>query len=72
MPASALPVLAALVRTLSRRDTVDRVVLFGSRARGDSVQRSDIDLAVEAGTADEREWDWITETVDNADTFVVD
>ncbi len=31
---------------------VDRVVLFGSRARGEEMPRSDIDLAVEGGDVD--------------------
>lgn len=34
---------------LTRKYDVDRVILFGSRARGDFRRTSDIDLAVEGG-----------------------
>lgn len=37
------------IREIARRDGVRRVVLFGSRARGDNRERSDIDLAVAGG-----------------------
>lgn len=33
----------------ARRRSVDRVVLFGSRARGTNTERSDVDLAVYGG-----------------------
>jgi predicted nucleotidyltransferase len=49
---------------------VRRVVLFGSRARGDHAERSDIDLAVEAPTADARAWDDILATIDEAPTLL--
>lgn len=39
---------------------VARVWLFGSRARGDCSERSDIDLAVEAPSADARQWSAVT------------
>ena len=34
---------------MARKYDVDRVILFGSRARGDFRRTSDIDLAVEGG-----------------------
>ena len=37
------------IRTLARKYDVDRVILFGSRARGDYRRTSDIDLAVSGG-----------------------
>lgn len=37
-----------LAGRLARYPAVERVWLFGSRARGDKFERSDIDLAVEA------------------------
>ena len=37
------------IRELARRYSVRRVVLFGSRARGDYWRGSDIDLAAEGG-----------------------
>ena len=34
---------------LARQCNLDRVILFGSRARGDNRERSDIDLAIQGG-----------------------
>lgn len=35
-----------LIKLLGQKYNCDKIVLFGSRARGDNGQRSDIDLAV--------------------------
>ncbi len=40
------------IRSFARKHGVKKVVLFGSRARGDHQERSDIDLAVFGGNAD--------------------
>ena len=45
-----------LALRLARHPTIERVWLFGSRARGDNFERSDIDLAVEAPTMDHHDW----------------
>lgn len=37
------------IRTFAKKYNVDKVVLFGSRARGDYKRTSDIDLAVTGG-----------------------
>ena len=37
------------IRKLAQECDVDKVILFGSRARGDHKYRSDIDLAVTGG-----------------------
>ena len=37
---------------LAKEFNLERVILFGSRARGDNRERSDIDLAVEGERAD--------------------
>lgn len=37
------------IRSLARKYGVDKVILFGSRARGDYGRASDIDLAVTGG-----------------------
>ncbi len=37
------------IRQFARAHDIERVLLFGSRARGDNAERSDIDLAVWAG-----------------------
>lgn len=45
-----------LARRLARHPAIERVWLFGSRARGDCFERSDIDLAVEAPTMHRHDW----------------
>lgn len=58
-PAMVPPALDAIVQRLAAQPEVVRVILFGSRARGDSGPRSDIDLAIEAPNASRRQWlDW--------------
>ena len=41
----------------AERHAVERVVLFGSRARGNHTRRSDVDLAVQGGDFDAFYWD---------------
>jgi len=55
---------------LARIECVRRAVLFGSRARGDNRERSDIDVAIEAPEATAGEWSDIVETVDSAPTLL--
>jgi len=45
-----------LAARLAEHPAVERVWLFGSRARGDAFERSDIDLAIEAPAMDRSEW----------------
>lgn len=48
--------IEGLALRLARHPAVERVWLFGSRARGDHFERSDIDLAIEAPGIDRAEW----------------
>ena len=41
--------ISSEISTFARKHSVQKVVLFGSRARGDNWERSDIDLAVSGG-----------------------
>ncbi|MBI4556837.1 MAG: nucleotidyltransferase domain-containing protein [Candidatus Hydrogenedentes bacterium] len=50
------PVLGDMIDKLQSWPAVRRIYLFGSRARGDNQERSDIDLAVEAPTATDDQW----------------
>lgn len=60
-----------VVETLkSASDRVERIVLFGSRARGDNRARSDIDIAVACPRASQREWLDLCDAVDEADTLL--
>jgi predicted nucleotidyltransferase len=49
---------------------VERVVLFGSRARGDAAPRSDIDLAITCPRADAKIWSDIVEAAEEAPTLL--
>ena len=46
------PIVLEEIRALAQRHGIRKVILFGSRARGDYSPRSDIDLAVSGGDAD--------------------
>ena len=46
------PVVLEEIRSLARRHGIRKVILFGSRARGDYRPKSDIDLAVSGGDID--------------------
>jgi predicted nucleotidyltransferase len=49
-------VIEVLATRLALHPAVERVWLFGSRARGDHFERSDIDLAIDAPAIDRGEW----------------
>lgn len=48
---------------------VERVILFGSRARGDQEERSDFDIAVDCPDATRSEWSRLWNAVDELDTL---
>ena len=52
----------------SKKHGIQKVILFGSRARGDCTERSDIDLAVCGGDFDAFYWD-VRENVHSLLTF---
>ncbi|MFD1851711.1 nucleotidyltransferase domain-containing protein [Oceanobacillus bengalensis] len=47
-----------------RIDTIEKIVLFGSRAVGDHTEKSDIDLAFVAPNMTKREWTEFTFTLE--------
>lgn len=42
---------------MPKKHRIQRVILFGSRARGTHTERSDIDIAVSGGNVDAFYWD---------------
>lgn len=42
---------------ICKKYSINKVILFGSRARGDNTERSDIDIAVYGGDFDSFYWD---------------
>ena len=55
---------------LKRIQIIKRIILFGSRARGDSRLRSDIDLAIDCPGANDNDWHHILDIVEQADTLL--
>lgn len=43
--------------SFSKKNNIDKVILFGSRARGTNTERSDIDIAVIGGNFTDFYWD---------------
>ncbi len=56
-------VVDTLTREISAFPSVEKVILYGSRARGDNDRFSDIDLAV-VGVSDDREWINVSQKAD--------
>lgn len=72
MPAAQIPAaIPAVVEQLKKLPWVTRVILYGSRARGDARPRLDIDLAIEAWEAGPREWAQVLDVVDGARTLLM-
>lgn len=44
------------ISTFAKKHSVEKVILFGSRARGTNTERSDIDIAVYGGDFDSFYW----------------
>ena len=49
---------------------IDEIWLFGSRARGDNREKSDIDLAIICPEATENDWTQVLEIIEDADTLL--
>ena len=45
------------ISAFAKKYSINKVILFGSRARGDNTERSDIDIAVYGGDFDGFYWD---------------
>lgn len=55
---------------LSHLTFVQEIYLYGSRARGDHRDRSDIDLAIECPEASDEDWLNILAIIESADTLL--
>jgi len=63
-------VLPALRGSIAAFPGVERILLFGSRAKGDAGARSDIDIAVACPDADTRTWLDICRVAEEAETLL--
>jgi predicted nucleotidyltransferase len=57
-------------KKLTELPFVKVITLYGSRARGDHQERSDIDLAISCPSASFQEWQTILDILENADTLL--
>lgn len=48
---------------------VEKIYLFGSRARGDNQERSDIDIAIDCPKATSEDWNVILDLIDTMPTL---
>lgn len=55
---------------LKKQPSIEEIWLYGSRARGDFSDRSDIDIAILCPSATSEEWMKIEEILDSADTLL--
>jgi nucleotidyltransferase substrate binding protein (TIGR01987 family) len=58
------------IKDLSALPFIDELWLYGSRARGDFRDRSDIDLALVCPTATEEDWRAVMDIIDERDTLL--
>ena len=63
------PIIDVFTKEVSAFPSVEKIILYGSRARGDHEERSDIDLAIECPSATEEEWLKIWQKGDEAETL---
>lgn len=64
------PIISKLAEVLSQHQGVEKIVLFGSRARGDHNPRSDIDLAIYGPNISPQTWTALLEDIEQADTLL--
>lgn len=57
-------------KNLTNLPFIKKIILYGSRARNDSKERSDIDLAIECPNITDAEWNKILTIIENADTLL--
>jgi uncharacterized protein len=58
------------IERLKSLSFIDEIWLFGSRARGDNTERSDIDLAIVCGKQPNFDWQKVIDIIDDADTLL--
>ena len=59
-----------LIHIASAFPEVRKLILFGSRARGDADQRSDMDIAIETDGMGTRQWLELADRLENMDTLL--
>jgi len=60
----------AFFEKLQSMPSIEKILLYGSRARGNNRARSDIDLAIVCPKATDQEWLMIIDITEDADTLL--
>ncbi len=63
-------ILQELVDIISKNKHVEKIILFGSRARGDAEEKSDIDIAIICPSITDREWIDLCENIEKSHTLL--
>ena len=58
------------IEKLKKLQYVEEIWLFGSRARGDNRDKSDIDIAIVCNNSTNKEWDYIIDIIEDSDTLL--
>jgi predicted nucleotidyltransferase len=58
------------IEKLKKVPAIKRVILYGSRARQDNIERSDIDLAIDCPGISSDGWNAIVDIIEQADTLL--
>lgn len=61
-------ILKELLRIFNKYENIKKVVIFGSRARGDFKNTSDVDLAVFSENISDREFNLLVDEINEMDT----
>lgn len=59
------------LEALKNVPVIKKIILYGSRARGDNKERSDIDIAIDCPSATDKQWNQIIDIIGNADTLLI-
>lgn len=57
-------------KKLKQLSFIDAILLYGSRARNDHQERSDIDIAISCPNATQQDWLNVISIIDDADTLL--
>lgn len=58
------------IEKLKKLPFIEEIWLFGSRARGDHREKSDIDIAIVYINSTDKEWDEIMDIIEDSDTLL--
>lgn len=59
-----------IVQIIKRYNAVQKIILFGSRARGDASERSDIDIAAYCPDIPKSDWLSLCDAVENSNALL--